>query len=152
MTGEPLLSVAGLTVRIATLERGFDAVMDVSFAVRPGETFAIVGESGSGKSLTALAVMGLLPENAARLTAGAIRLQGEDIAAASEHRRAEIRGNRIAMVFQEPMTSLNPSMRVGQQVARRSRQPHSSMLGAGNLEKAWAAWVPDAARKRFCAA
>ena len=117
MTGEPILEVAGLTVRIETVEQAFDAVLDVSLAVLPAETFAIVGESGSGKSLTALAVMGLLPENAARIVAGSVRLRGEDLVTASERRREKIRGNRIAMVFQEPMTSLNPSMRVGRQVA-----------------------------------
>ncbi len=117
MTENPVLEVSGLTVRIETAERSFDAVMDVSFAVARGETYAIVGESGSGKSLTALAIMGLLPEQAARLTAGSVRLKGEDLAAASDERREAIRGDRITMVFQEPMTSLNPSMRVGRQVA-----------------------------------
>ena len=117
MSGSPILDVEGLTVRIETIEHAFDAVADVSFSIAAGETFAIVGESGSGKSLTALAIMGLLPENAARLVAGTIRLKGEDLAAATEQRREAVRGDRISMVFQEPMTSLNPSMRVGQQVA-----------------------------------
>jgi len=117
LTGEAILSVEGLTVGIDTAERSFLAVRDVSFDVRPGETYAIVGESGSGKSLTALSIMGLLPENAARVVAGSVRLKDEDLATATEQRLEEIRGNRISMVFQEPMTSLNPSMRVGRQVA-----------------------------------
>ena len=117
MTGDPILSVEGLTVRIDTAEHSFDAVAGVSFAVSAGETYAIVGESGSGKSLTALAVMGLLPEQAARIVAGRISFKGEDLAEATERRLEALRGDRIAMVFQEPMTSLNPSMRVGRQVA-----------------------------------
>ena len=134
MTNSQILSVQGLTIGIDTAERSFLAVREVSFDVRPGETYAIVGESGSGKSLTALAVMGLLPENAAQVVAGTIRLTDEDLATVGENRMQEIRGNRISMVFQEPMTSLNPAMRVGRQVAEalelHRRMSQAEAMGA----------------------
>ena len=98
------------------------AVRGVSLTVNKNETLAIVGESGSGKSVTALSVLRLLPEAGARHAAGAVLLEGEDISAVSERRMADLRGNAIAMIFQEPMTSLNPTMTVGDQIAEAVRQ------------------------------
>ncbi|MFM9974360.1 MAG: ABC transporter ATP-binding protein [Beijerinckiaceae bacterium] len=114
---QPVLSIEGLTV---DLPRGADrkhAVMDISFTVNPGEIVCVVGESGSGKSVTAQAVMGLLPKKQLTASAGRIMLEGEDTLAASPERLRALRGTRMAMIFQEPMTALNPVMRVGNQIA-----------------------------------
>jgi len=98
------------------------AVRDVSFSVRRNETLAVVGESGSGKSVTALSVLRLLPATGARHGGGQILLEGRDLAALSEKEMARLRGDALAMIFQEPMTSLNPTMRVGDQIAEAIRQ------------------------------
>jgi peptide/nickel transport system ATP-binding protein len=95
-------------------------VQDVSFALGAGERVGLIGESGSGKSLTALAVMGLLPEELS--STGTVRLAGRDLTALSDRQLGALRGDRLAMVFQEPMTALNPLMRVGRQVAEVLRQ------------------------------
>jgi microcin C transport system ATP-binding protein len=122
-----LLSVDDLTIRF-----GDRAVVDgISFAVEPGETVALVGESGSGKSLTAMAVLRLLPPGAA--TTGRVMLDGTDMAAASPDRLRSVRGRRVGMVFQEPMTSLNPLHRIGRQVAEAMqlhgrRAPRASIV------------------------
>src|SRR4051812_44578689 len=114
----PVLDVQGLTVRLPTGADRTNAVENVSFAVAPGEIVCVVGESGSGKSVTAHAVMGLLPPGQLSATAGRVLLQGDDdllMKSPAEMRR--IRGDRISMIFQEPMTALNPVMKVGDQVA-----------------------------------
>jgi microcin C transport system ATP-binding protein len=109
-TATPLLEVDGLTVRF-----GPATVVDgVSFAIAPGEKFALVGESGSGKSITALSVLRLVD---AAQTTGTIRFDGEVLTAKSEREMRGVRGSRIGMIFQEPMTALNPLIRVGQQIA-----------------------------------
>jgi peptide/nickel transport system ATP-binding protein len=113
----PLISVQGLTVELSTSGRSFEAVSDLTFDVSRNEVLALVGESGSGKSMTALAIMRLLPEPVAEIVSGKILFGGVDLASASEARLMGIRGNRIGLIFQEPMTSLNPSIRVGPQVA-----------------------------------
>jgi peptide/nickel transport system ATP-binding protein len=110
-----LLAVEGLNVALATGTGPVGIVRDVGFALDRRETLGIVGESGCGKTMTALAVMGLLPEMA-RAT-GRILFAGEDLLAAAETRLCALRGNRIAMIFQEPMTALNPVHTVGDQVA-----------------------------------
>ena len=116
----PVLSVEGLTISVRAEGRERALVHDLSFTLAPGETIAIAGESGSGKSLTSLAIMGLLPPPALRVSAGAIRLDGEDLTRLPEGRMRAIRGNRIAMIFQEPMTSLNPVLSIGRQLDRKS--------------------------------
>ncbi len=110
-----VLEVEGLTVAFRTQGGWKPVVDDVSFAVSAGETLAIVGESGSGKSVTALAVMGLLPPRAARVS-GSIRLGGRELLGLSEPEMERVRGNEAAMIFQEPMTSLNPVMKIGRQI------------------------------------
>ena len=110
-----LLEVEDLTVTLATGRGAADAVRGVSFDLPAGATLGIVGESGCGKSMTALALMGLLPDGA--LTRGAVRLEGRDLLGLPERELCRIRGNRIAMVSQEPMTSLNPLHPVGRQIA-----------------------------------
>ncbi|OZI52899.1 ABC transporter ATP-binding protein [Bordetella genomosp. 4] len=98
------------------------AVRDVSLTVRKNETLAVVGESGSGKSVTALSVLRLLPEAGSRHGGGQILLEGRDLASITEKQMAALRGDAIAMIFQEPMTSLNPTMTVGDQIAEAIRQ------------------------------
>ena len=117
----PVLDVQGLRTEFRIGGAWCAAVDGVSFRIAAGETLALVGESGCGKSATALSVMGLLPSPAGRVGAGRILLEGEDLAAAPERRMEQLRGNRLAMVFQEPMTSLNPVMTVGAQVAEPLR-------------------------------
>lgn len=114
---KPLLSIEGLTVELSTRDHTFEAVSDLTIAVSRDEVLALVGESGSGKSMTAMAIMRLLPEPVAEIVSGRILFDGDDLAAASEAVLCGIRGNRIGLIFQEPMTSLNPSIRVGLQVA-----------------------------------
>ncbi|RCW74008.1 ABC transporter ATP-binding protein [Pseudorhodoferax soli] len=113
----PILQVKGLTTRFQT-ERGlFTAVDDVSFDVHAGQTLALVGESGSGKSVTAMSIMRLIPEPPGRIEAGQVLFEGKDLLKLSEPAMRQVRGNRIAMIFQEPMTSLNPSLTIGFQIA-----------------------------------
>lgn len=122
----PVLTVRGLTVRLPEdADREF-AVEDVSFEVGPGEIVCIVGESGSGKSVTAHTVMGLIPRKDLTPVAGEILLQGEDLLTKSETQLRRLRGERMAMIFQEPMTALNPVMKVGDQIAEML-EIHSSM-------------------------
>ncbi len=116
----PMLEVRGLTVRIATPAGPIEPVRDVSLAVQPGETLAILGESGSGKSMLGLAVMGLLPL-AARASAGAVWVGGTEVLRAPETVLRRLRGNTVAMVFQDPLSSLNPVHRVGAQVTEALR-------------------------------
>ena len=111
-----VLSVQDLVIRIA----GVNVVDGVSLTVSEGRILAIVGESGCGKSLTALSILRLLPQ-AAQITAGSIRLEGQDLAAIDEPGLQHIRGNRASIIFQEPVASLNPLMRVGDQVAEALR-------------------------------
>lgn len=111
-----VLSVENLTTAFRRKGIWTPVVNNVSFTVNAGETVAIVGESGSGKSVTAMSIMRLLPEHVSRVT-GTIRLEGKDLLALPESEMQDIRGNAIAMIFQEPMTSLNPVLTVGRQIA-----------------------------------
>ena len=112
-----LLEMKNLRIELTTREGVAPVIDDLSFTLNPGETLSFVGESGCGKSMTALALMGLLPEKVGRVAAGEIRFNGENLAQASDSRLREIRGNDISMIFQEPMTSLNPVFTVGEQIA-----------------------------------
>ncbi len=118
---KPLLRVDNLSVEFRTDSGVVRAVDGVSWSVRAGQTVAIVGESGSGKSVSALSVLRLLPEPPARITAGQIHFEGNDLLTLSEADLRKIRGRRIAMIFQEPMTSLNPVYTIGDQVAETVR-------------------------------
>jgi len=112
----PVLTVRDLSVQVAT-EAGAKTVLDgLSFDLRAGETLALAGESGSGKSMTALAIMGLLPRPMARISGGAIRLGDTELTSLGERGYRKIRSARVAMIFQEPMTSLNPLMTVERQI------------------------------------
>jgi len=117
----PLLDMHDLNVRFGTL----GVVRDVTFSIGPGESLGLVGESGSGKSVTSLSIMRLLPPQAR--VDGSLRFDGEDLLAASEERMRSLRGARMSMIFQEPMTALNPVMRIGDQIAEAIRaHDHSS--------------------------
>ncbi len=147
---EPLLSVRGLTTRFRTDRGMLTAVDDVSFEVAPGETLAIVGESGSGKSVTALSELRLIPSPPGEIAAGQILFDGKDLLGLPEREMQAIRGNRIAMIFQEPMNSLNPSLTVGLQVAEPVHQ-HRGEPWARALETAKGllqkVHIPDAANR-----
>jgi peptide/nickel transport system ATP-binding protein len=130
MTGAdtaPVLSVENLTVSVRTEDGLQPLVSGLTFVVGKGETLAIAGESGSGKSITSLAIMGLLPPPAVGVTGGSVRLGGTDLTTLSEAAMRRIRGDRIAMIFQEPMTSLNPVLTIGMQLSEaiRAHEPVS---------------------------
>ena len=114
---DPLLSVQDLQVQFDTRHGRVTALAGISLDVMPGETLGIVGESGCGKSITALAMMGLIPNPPGHLTGGRILFEGEDITNASPRRMRQLRGRDISMIFQEPMTSLNPVFTAGDQIA-----------------------------------
>lgn len=124
MSQSPLLTVSQLSVSFTTNDGVVDAVQDVNFELYKGETLAIVGESGSGKSVSTNAVMRLLPANAIVDPNAKINFEGHELTQLDEKRMRKIRGNRIGMIFQEPMTSLNPYMRVGEQVAEAIKCHH----------------------------
>ena len=113
---QPLLSVRNLVTRFRTARGTLTAVDHVSFDVAAGETVAIVGESGSGKSVTALSILRLIPDPPGQIASGEILFEGRDLLKLSDAEIRDVRGDRIAMIFQEPMSSLNPSLTVGMQV------------------------------------
>ena len=131
-TEETVLDVKNLQTVFFTNSGLFKAVDDVSFSVRRGETLAIVGESGCGKSVTALSVMRLVPDPPGRIVGGSIVLEGTDLLGLDDAEMRAIRGNRISMIFQEPMTSLNPVMRIGDQITEVVRL-HQTMTA----KEAW---------------
>jgi len=114
---ERILDIADLRTWFFTRDGVVRAVDGVSFHVFPGETLAIVGESGCGKSVTALSVLRLIPSPPGRIVSGAIRFAGRDLLGLSEAEMRAVRGNEISMIFQEPMTSLNPVLTIGRQIA-----------------------------------
>jgi peptide/nickel transport system ATP-binding protein len=118
---EPLLEVRGLKTRFSLEEGGVMAVDDVSFSIPPGGTLGVVGESGCGKSVTALSVMRLVPDPPGRVVGGEIRFEGRDLLTLPEEEMRRIRGNQVSMIFQEPMTSLNPVYTVGDQIGEAVR-------------------------------
>ena len=121
MAANKLMEVSGLEVEFKT-RRGSALVLNgVDFQLEPGETLCVVGESGCGKSMTALALLRLIPSPPGRIRAGSVRFQGEELLSATDARMREVRGNRISMIFQEPMTSLNPVFTVGDQIAESLR-------------------------------
>ena len=117
MTDTTLLNITNLSISLpAGAERPL-AVDHVSLAVKPGEITCIVGESGSGKSMIAKAVLDILPGRGIKVASGAIQLNGEDLVLSSADEMRKVRGARISMIFQEPMTALNPLIRIGDQIA-----------------------------------
>ncbi|MGR3504368.1 MAG: ABC transporter ATP-binding protein [Paracoccaceae bacterium] len=120
MPDDPVLEVANLSIRFRG--QAIDLIDDVSFAIPRGKTLCLVGESGCGKSVTSLAIMGLLPKRAATVRQGSVRFNGRDLLGLPDHEIEDLRGNSMAMIFQEPMTSLNPAFTVGHQVAEAVRR------------------------------
>ncbi|KWX81203.1 peptide ABC transporter ATP-binding protein [Paenibacillus riograndensis] len=116
-----LLEVSGLCTEFSTAAGTIRAVDGISLSVRKGETLGIVGESGCGKSITSLSIMQLLPKRISRIAAGQIRFEGKDMLKMPVKEVRRIRGNRIAMIFQEPMTSLNPVFKIGRQISESAR-------------------------------
>ncbi len=147
-TNAPLIEVRDLGVRLNTSRGPAQAVRGVSFALRRGETLGLVGESGCGKSVTALALMGLLPDSA--VVSGSIRLDGSELVGLSDASYCKLRGNRISMIFQEPMTALNPMHTIGRQVAEPLPR-HTDCSAAEARSEAIAlldrVGLPDAAKR-----
>src|SRR5580765_7101108 len=114
---QPLLEVRNLSVGFKTERGEIRAVNDVSFSIFPGQTLALVGESGCGKSVTAMSILRLIPSPPGQFLGGQIFWQGRDVLKLSEHEMRTVRGGQIAMIFQEPMTSLNPVYTIGDQIA-----------------------------------
>ena len=134
----PLLSVRNLSTQVATPAGARLVVEDLSFDLNPGETLCIAGESGSGKSMTSLSIMGLLPQPMARVARGQVLLEGRDLLALPERQMRRVRGGAVAMIFQEPMTSLNPVMSVGRQIGeavRAHRRVADNKWGAGEARR-----------------
>src|SRR6187397_681972 len=134
MSDTALLSVEDLRVRFWTSRGLVHAVNGITFDVRPGETLGLVGESGCGKSVTALATMGILPR-AARIPSGSIKLDGRELVGLSERAWRRVRGKEIAMIFQDPMTSLNPVLTVGAQL-REAIEEHLDVDRKGATARA----------------
>jgi oligopeptide transport system ATP-binding protein len=135
MNDQSLLEVRDLRVSFSTYAGEVQAVRGVSFDLRRSETLAIVGESGSGKSVTAKSIMRLLPEANTMIKGGEILFEGQDILKLSEKRMQDIRGPKIAMVFQDPMTSLDPTMKIGRQI-EESLKKHLGLSGQRARERA----------------
>ena len=118
----PLLEVENLVVEFETDAGVIRAVDDVSFSIEAGETVGLVGESGCGKTVTGLALLGLVPSPPGRVVSGSIRLEGQELVGLDDTVMRSVRGSRVAMIFQEPMTALNPVFRIGSQIADVLRQ------------------------------
>ncbi|BBJ85969.1 ABC transporter ATP-binding protein [Raoultella ornithinolytica] len=134
----PLITFRQLSVSFAAEKQRVRAVQEVSFAIHAGQTVGIVGESGCGKSVTAMALMGLLPPQAARIDSGEILFDGQDLLRLKANPMADLRGNQLAMIFQEPMTALNPVLTIGEQlceplIRHRDETPKAAWLHATRL-------------------
>lgn len=149
-TAPALLEVRDLAVEFATYGGVVQAVRGVSFSVEKGKTLAIVGESGCGKSVTVQSIMGLIPMPPGRITAGSARLDGVEVLGRNVIDGRDIRGSRIGMIFQDPMTALNPTMRIGDQIAEplqvhrgySHKRAFSEAINLLSLSK-----IPDAAKR-----
>jgi peptide/nickel transport system ATP-binding protein len=144
----PLIEVENLGVRLNTSRGPAQAIRGVNFSLKRGETLGLVGESGCGKSITALALMGLLPDSA--VVSGSIRFDGSELVNLSDADYCKLRGNRISMIFQEPMTALNPMHTIGHQIAeplRRHRRHSAAQARKEAIALLDRVGLPDAARR-----
>ena len=130
-----ILEVKNLTVHIKTHKGVVQAVRGVDFYLNEQETLAVVGESGSGKSITMKGVMGILPKNG-KVVEGSVMFQGNDLTKYSERQMQQVRGSEIAMIFQDPMTSLNPTMKVGKQIEEMLKEHRKEMSKADRKTRA----------------
>src|ERR1700757_2036414 len=130
-----VIEIKGLQTYLFTRSGIVKAVDDVSLSLRRGETLAVVGESGCGKSMTALSIMRLVPNPPGKIVGGAITLEGKDLLKLNEGEMRDIRGNEISMIFQEPMTSLNPVLTIGHQITEALRL-HQDLSKSAADEKA----------------
>jgi ABC-type dipeptide/oligopeptide/nickel transport system ATPase subunit len=128
-TQRPVLEVRGLRTQVATPSGPKIVVDGVDFDLHAGEVLCIAGESGSGKSMTSLSIMGLLPQPMARVVGGSVLLDGRDLLQLNERDMRRIRGNELAMIFQEPMTSLNPVLSIGTQIVDAVQSHHPVGIG-----------------------
>ena len=145
----PLLDVRNLSVQFTTRGGTVTVLDDISFTLERGERISFVGESGCGKSMTALALMGLLPAMG-QVSGGQVLFKGEDLTTASPARLRRLRGNEISMIFQEPMTSLNPVFTIGQQISevlRLHRGVDNAEARDRSVELLQAVRIPDAAAR-----
>jgi oligopeptide/dipeptide ABC transporter ATP-binding protein len=150
MDSPPLLDVQNLVTAFRTEEGPVRAVDDVSFQVQPGRTLAIVGESGCGKSVTALSIMRLIPDSNGEIESGSVALEGDDLLALPAGAMRDVRGNRISMIFQEPMTALNPVVTVGKQIMEvfRIHRHHSrKQAREAAIEALRVVRIPDPERR-----
>jgi oligopeptide/dipeptide ABC transporter ATP-binding protein len=148
-SGEPLLTVDNLRVEFAG-RRVVHAVRGLSYSIAPGETLGLVGESGSGKSVSALALLGLLPKRVGRITAGSVHFQGRELVGLPENQLRDIRGARIAMIFQDPLSSLNPVLTIGRQITEGLETHRGMTHGAASkraVELLDLVGIPDARRR-----
>ena len=146
----PLLEIDGLKTHFFTRDGVVRAVDGVSFAVHPGETLAVVGESGCGKSVTSLSIMRLIASPPGRTVAGRVLFQGRDLLELSEAEMRAVRGNEISMIFQEPMTSLNPVLTIGRQIAEALQLHRGLARGAAlarTIEMLKLVHIPEAERR-----
>ena len=149
-TESRLLDVVDLKVEFSSPAGAIRSVDGVTFHIDRGETLTVVGESGSGKSVTALAIMGLLPRPTGRIVGGSVRFNGKDLATCTDTEMRRLRGTEIGMVFQEPMTSLNPVITVGEQIAERLRTHHGlgrRAAAAEAVEMLARVKIPEPARR-----
>ena len=147
---QPLLSVRNLVTQVATPQGARSVIRDLSFDLERGKTLCIAGESGSGKSMTALSLMQLLPKPMAKVASGQALFKGRDLFALGEDQMRGVRGREIGMIFQEPMTSLNPVLTIGRQLTE-AITAHRPMTHAAALTEARRlldqVQIPDAARR-----
>src|SRR5438132_6571517 len=121
---EPVLSIRNLAVEFKTDDGIVHAVDDISYDVLPGEMLGIVGESGSGKSVSTMSILGLIPQPPGRILSGTAMFNGRDLLKLKKRQLRRVRGNEVAMVFQDPMTSLNPVLKVGDQLGEAIKTHH----------------------------
>jgi oligopeptide/dipeptide ABC transporter ATP-binding protein len=131
---DPVLSIRDLTVEFATEDGIVKAVTGVSYDLYPGETLGVVGESGSGKSVSVMSMLGLIPMPPGRIVAGEALYKGRDLLTMPRKKLRELRGGELAMIFQDPMTSLNPVLTIGDQIAE-ALQTHNAKLGDDDARK-----------------